>query len=595
MRTLFKKRLFPRRLRPIWLVALAVVPAGIAPAQQVAVEAALMNNRIALGEKGTLVIRVSNGRPENLGDSIPADGLSIAYIGSQNNVEINNGAMNTEQTFFFQVSGENEGEFTIPALNLAVNGQTLQTRELTVTIYKRAPGDVTIDASKPYFVKLDVPEEEIYAGQMIPLELTVFVRGQRAINEVGPPTLDHEAIVVKRFRSITFDAQELDGYVFSIAKLPASIFALKEGEHTLGPAEVDVRMIEMGAFRAIPGFHQSSRVRKLESNAITVRVKPLPEAGKPPTFRGAVGAFELTAKATPLDLKTGDPITVEFTVSGAGNFELLEAPVFLPADASQWRTYEAQKIVDPAEVSDGVSEGKASFSQIIMPQSEATEIPPFELAFFNPKTGAYETRHTDPVPIRVMKDPAAATAAFAAIPSGGEAPGGNGAVFSAAGKPVAKFDDILLVRNDEPNWRGPVAVAFTSRPGFWVAQILPSIALFTLIGYGMARRISGRDRGARRRRGGGLKEAMEEAEEAETQSDFYHSVQAAIDAWGLEHPDGRRRLDAERLQALQDLEARCQSFLYGASIPDAERRRRVDSAEQNQALKLLATLARAVR
>lgn len=357
MRTLFKKRLFPRRLRPIWLVALAVVPAGIAPAQQVAVEAALMNNRIALGEKGTLVIRVSNGRPENLGDSIPADGLSIAYIGSQNNVEINNGAMNTEQTFF-QVSGENEGEFTIPALNLAVNGQTLQTRELTVTIYKRAPGDVTIDASKPYFVKLDVPEEEIYAGQMIPLELTVFVRGQRAINEVGPPTLDHEAIVVKRFRSITFDAQELDGYVFSIAKLPASIFALKEGEHTLGPAEVDVRMIEMGAFRAIPGFHQSSRVRKLESNAITVRVKPLPEAGKPPTFRGAVGAFELTAKATPLDLKTGDPITVEFTVSGAGNFELLEAPVFLPADASQWRTYEAQKIVDPAEVSDGVSEEK---------------------------------------------------------------------------------------------------------------------------------------------------------------------------------------------------------------------------------------------
>ena len=108
--------------------------------------------------------------------------------------------------------------------------------------------------------------------------------------------------------------------------------------------------------------------------------------------------------ASPTAVKAGDPITLEFEVTGPGNFNTVEAPVFTASNPDAWRTYAANKMVDPVQVSDGSKPGRATFTQIIMPKELLTEIPPFELAFFNPVIGQYSVRKTSAIPIQVTPD-----------------------------------------------------------------------------------------------------------------------------------------------------------------------------------------------
>ena len=64
----------------------------------------------------------------------------------------------------------------------------------------------------------------------------------------------------------------------------------------------------------------------LEAEAQAITVKPLPSAGRPAGFNGAVGRYTMQAKASPLEVTVGDPVTVNIQLSGQGAIESLNLP-----------------------------------------------------------------------------------------------------------------------------------------------------------------------------------------------------------------------------------------------------------------------------
>src|ERR1700679_2660026 len=76
---------------------------------------------------------------------------------------------------------------------------------------------------------------------------------------------------------------------------------------------------------------------KATPKAVELTVKPLPVAGRPADFAGAVGNFELSADGSPKRVKMGDPVTMKIKVSGQGNFDRVTAPVLKEPDG--WRSY----------------------------------------------------------------------------------------------------------------------------------------------------------------------------------------------------------------------------------------------------------------
>ena len=71
----------------------------------------------------------------------------------------------------------------------------------------------------------------------------------------------------------------------------------------------------------------------VESNPLTIDVKPLPSTGKPLDFSGAVGSFNMASEIDRTELKSNEPINLKVTISGKGNLELIDdLPLSFPPD-----------------------------------------------------------------------------------------------------------------------------------------------------------------------------------------------------------------------------------------------------------------------
>ena len=75
----------------------------------------------------------------------------------------------------------------------------------------------------------------------------------------------------------------------------------------------------------------------LEAKAQTITVKPLPTANKPASFNGAVGRYTMQAKASPLEVTVGDPVTLNIQISGQGAIDSLNLPKL---DWPSFKSYE---------------------------------------------------------------------------------------------------------------------------------------------------------------------------------------------------------------------------------------------------------------
>ncbi|MEI6891017.1 MAG: BatD family protein [Pontiella sp.] len=134
-----------------------------------------------------------------------------------------------------------------------------------------------------------------------------------------------------------------------------------------------------------------------ESQAIELEVKPLPMEGRPDLFNGMVGIYSLEVSAEPTQVRVGDPITLTVKITAA-NF--LENIFFEPL---RYQPYLVNRFEIPSDRSLPQREGKSKiYTQTIRPLStDNHEIPPIQLAFFNPDSQAYTIIESAPIPITV--------------------------------------------------------------------------------------------------------------------------------------------------------------------------------------------------
>lgn len=543
-----------------FLIALLLLPllpgAGRVAAQGAGdprISVNVLSNRVALGEIGQLIIKVING-DARMPRTVDAPGLEVIYSGEQSSIKITNGVRSAETNYFYRFRGNAPGTFTIPAFEILVKNEPVMTSPVTITIYERDQSEGELDATKPYFGKLELSKDEFYVNEIVPFTLNAYVRGRGAISDVTKASLENESFVIKSFREVRTDGGEMGNVYYSSAAIPSTLFALKPGHYRLGPAEIGVRAIDSELGFGLPMRFRSTTLREMVTNTVNVNVKPLPD-NAPTSFTGGVGSFEIAATASTTAVAVGDPISLEFFVSGIGNLRTMSAPEFGIPQTGIWKSYEANKELNDETDSDGSTRGNVKFSRVIIPEAKVNEIPSFLLSYFDPAKAEYVTLRTDPIPITVTHDRDGDSPAAIQFSPDETKPGNS----STVNKPTPVFQDILHIRSGPPRW---VANAGGSQPGsaFYLVQGLFFVAVCTAAGFGAVRWAGvWRARQLHRQTNPSFARLVKRLPPpGSPRREFYEAISLALTQWKREHPNPAPDLG----RAVDHLAERCAGVLY---------------------------------
>lgn len=429
-------------------------------------------------------VTITGGEPDALPNlRLPLQVQQVTAVSQGRQITIANGVQSSRVTFTWAVVGVEPGDFVIPPQEIQIGGKTYQTNEVQFKVAQgqaaRPAGSLSADEA---FLQLEVGKTEIYQGELVPLAASLFVPRQMGLRRFGLIEINKDDFAIQRFPQQAEQSLEVIGNTgYNVFTFRTTLSALRTGDLKIGPAkqEILVEVLNQDSFNRTPFGIPFAEPQKLDavSQQIPVKVLPLPEEGKPVGFSGAVGRFTLEASASPTEgLKVGDPISIDLTVSGAGNFDALVEPKL--SDPTDWKTYPTRRFnaegqIDP--VLQPTVERTVNFATVIVPQKAHAMVPSFEINFFDPDQKKYVTLQTAPIVVKI--EPAAA---IAAGPDGGPvdaaAPEADSPLPVLA--PRAEITDILTELPVQADWIKPVsAVPLLRQPVFWAAQSVPVLAL----------------------------------------------------------------------------------------------------------------------
>jgi len=131
-----------------------------------------------------------------------------------------------------------------------------------------------------------------------------------------------------------------------------------------------------GFFSQWQSYPKTKQLASFELKAL-----PLPEAGRPASFSGAIGSFRLSGRATPNRVQPGDIVTLSLELSGKG--WLGDATMPTPSASPLFKAYPVkERLREPLHI---------ETDQVLIPQNtNAVEIAALRFNYFNPATERYE-------------------------------------------------------------------------------------------------------------------------------------------------------------------------------------------------------------
>ena len=429
-------------------------------------------------------IVIENGRPQ----AVPALRLPLQIVegggvSQSNEIRIINQMQTVSLRFTWQLLASEPGDFVIAPQDVQVDGQILKTNEVKIKIVEGAQPEQK--GNEP-LLQISVEKTEFYQSEVVPIKAALYIHRSTNLRRIGLVEVAKTDFAIQRFPQQSEQSMEMIGdQPYYVLTFRSTLSALKTGKLEVGPAAMEVLIDEPPQERSgfPPGFFlQSGEPRKFKVNspAVAVTVLSLPTEGKPADFTGAVGDFTLEASASPQSLSVGEPITVELSIRGTGNFDALTSPSL--TNPKGWKLYPSRRYntgghQDPNQP---VSQDRqVGFTQVLVPEMVHTEVSPFEISFFSTKTRKYETLRTPAIPVAIKPAPAADPAAGGASQS--LAGSGVGAVAPPPVRaPEPEISDILEHLPANPNWVTEDGPELHKRPIFWILNSLPVLLVVGL-------------------------------------------------------------------------------------------------------------------
>lgn len=424
----------------VGLLLLAGAATAASAAGDVSVKAELSRPEVAVGEMAELQIKVTGAENANVPREISVEGLQIRLTGQSTQVQMVNFKISSSVVYSYIVMPLRTGKFIIPSIPVRSDAGMLQTAPLSLSVVDSS-GTTTTGASLPLsqpgmpgfstrvtrqvqprvamdklaFGEIHCPKKTLYLGEVVPVEISYFFDARYQVQIMGKVDFGSEGILVDRFPEPKQTREDRDGVTYNVITFRTLLSAVKPGTIEVAPAKMESQIEMPGELppgfddpvfqQLLGGRNPMVQPRKLSvaTAPLHLEILPLPKEGRPDSFAGAVGQFDIDASVANPKPAPGDPVVLTVKIGGKGNFNAMGAPMLTGTEG--WRTYPP---TDKFESSDQLSfTGVKTFNFTLIAQQPMKSSPGSEFSYFDPVLANYVTLTTKPLALIAAPAPAA--------------------------------------------------------------------------------------------------------------------------------------------------------------------------------------------
>ncbi|GAA3644308.1 BatD family protein [Flavivirga jejuensis] len=450
---------------------LLILTASIASAQ-VKFEAKVSKQKLGINER----LRVDFEMNKDGDNFDPPNFSNFNVVGPTQSVSNSwiNGVRTYKKTYSYFLTPKKRGNFTIKQATISIGGEIYKTLPINIQVTAAVdkpndPNDVSSIASENIHLVAEVSKSNPYLNEAITVVYKLYVSPTIAVdnwNEIDSPRYNdfwsqNINTQGQKVQNGTFNGKD---YRFLVLR-KAVLYPQKTGKLNIEPLSLDIVLRVPSNRRDIFGSRLMTRVNKtVSAGNKTIQVKPLPEAGKPVDFAGAVGNFKLDVVTSKKVLDASESFQIKVAVKGNGNLKLFKLPkISLP---SSLEVYEPEH---KEEVKTNLSgmRGTVSDSYTVVPQYKGKyPIPSISFSYFDLKTESYKRLSSDEIIIDVLNGPT------------------NNASGTSDGNAVNNGKQRVVLNNDQfafiktkTSFISTKSVHFFKTNLFWSLLLLPFLAI----------------------------------------------------------------------------------------------------------------------
>jgi hypothetical protein len=421
--------------KTIWFIGFFLL-SSVCSFAQVSFTAKANRYKVGKNEQFTVEFKINDsGRQFKAPDF---GGLRVSSGPNQSSTSyIDNYGMRQNLSFSYVLSGSKPGKYTIGSASINVEGKTYKTEPITIEVTEKSsrpnnPNDPYSVAASSSFMKVRVNKSTAYQGEPIiasyKLYYSVNIGGYEVLERPSYTGFYQENIELKPRNGSSErygDKSYQTGIIEQLLLIPQ-----KSGQIKPGNLEVRIPTSVPTNRRDIFGRRMTQKVNQTsEASFPTLNIKPLPEKGKPSSFDGAVGNFDMDVSLSREQVNANESVTLKIKLSGKGNIKLVESPK--PEIPSAFEVYDP-KFTERVDVSAAGMNGSKTYEYLLIPRYNGTyKIAPISFSYFDPKKEEYKTITSEAFEIEVI---------------GGAA--NPGSITNTGGNPTASKESVSLIGND---------------------------------------------------------------------------------------------------------------------------------------------------
>ena len=296
------------------------------------------------------------------------------------------------------------GRFELGPIRIRAAGQTVLTEPVSLTIGEAPPDPVR--SPEDLRVTTEADKRRVYVGEPVIVSYGVLSRGSFGGDgwTVQSDTLRVPSQAGLRSQALgaSFSGPEqvwIDGrryrggYARRVAFFPTQV-----GQMSIDPVEIGVQINRRRWPRARVFDPAESRARNqgdwvpmtLTTEPVAIEVVPLPDEGRPGSFRGRVGRLGVVSWVDRTDLAVGDTVALQVELSGDGHSRALpELEIAFPDGFEVLEP--AVTHSNPRDEGGGMRGSITRYYRLIARAAGGYRIPAIELSYFDPESGSYGT------------------------------------------------------------------------------------------------------------------------------------------------------------------------------------------------------------